>query len=382
VGRSDDGAAGLDPARALGPNDLFLLNSTSGTTGLPKCVTQFQNRWVYFHQLATEAGALTEAEVFMSAVPAPFGFGLWTAHFTPALLGAPVVVMDRFTPELMIELIERHRVTVLSCVSTQFVMMLNSPALEDHDLTSLRVMFTGGEPVPVARSTEFEERVGASVLQFFGSNETGALSRTTLTDSRERRLTTAGRMIPEMEVRLFDVETGAALPFGVPGQPGGRGPALCAGYFDDAAANRMLYTDDGWMLMGDVCSVDSEGYLTLVGRTSDIIIRGGKNISAVAVEAEVGTHPSVLHAAAIGMPDPVFGERVCVFVESTVALPLEDLVEHLRSRGVSAEWWPERLEVRAALPRSTGEKIAKGELRAEIERLLATEAEAGTIMPR
>ncbi len=377
LARVDGEIAGGEPdvlvGRGLGPNDLWLLNSTSGTTGLPKCVTQFQNRWHYFHVLAVEAGALTPDDVFMSVVPAPFGFGLWTAHFTPAFLGAPVVVLDHYTPELMIETIERERVTVLACVSTQFVMLLNSEAAQEHDLTSLRVMFTGGEAVPAARAAEFEDRVGAAVLQFYGSNETGALSSTTLSDTREQRFTTAGRVIDAMQVRLLDPDDHRDLTTpGAPGQPACKGPATCAGYYDDEAANRELYTADGWMLMGDICTIDADGYLEVVGRTSDIIIRGGKNISAVAVEQEVATHPAVRMAAAVAMPDPVFGERVCVFVETVDAteLSLDDVVEHLRARGVSREWWPERLEVRAELPRSSGQKIAKGELRKEIEALV------------
>ncbi len=366
-------ASAVIAARGLGPNDLWLLNSTSGTTGLPKCVTQFQNRWRYFHQLAVDAAALTPDDVFMSVVPAPFGFGLWTAHFTPTFLGAPVVVLEHFTPERMIETIERERVSVLACVSTQFVMLLNSEAGDRHDLTSLRVMFTGGEAVPAARAAEFEDRVGAAVLQFYGSNETGALSCTTLSDSRERRFTTAGRVIPDMRVRLLDPDTRVDITEpGAPGQPACLGPATCAGYYDDAAANRELYTADGWMLMGDICTVDADGYLEVVGRTSDFIIRGGKNVSAVAVEQEVATHPTVRLAAAVPMPDPVFGERVCVFVELDpgTELTLDELVQHLRERGVSREWWPERLEVREHLPRSSGQKIAKGDLRREIEGLL------------
>jgi acyl-CoA synthetase len=359
--------------RGLGPDDLWLLNSTSGTTGLPKCVTQFQNRWHYFHVLAVECGALAPDDVFMSVVPAPFGFGLWTAHFTPAYLGSPVVVLDHYTPERMIETIERERVSVLACVSTQFVMLLNSDAADTHDLTSLRVMFTGGEAVPATRAAEFEDRVGASVLQFYGSNETGALSRTSLGDTREQRYRTAGRVIPDMHVRLLDPtdHTDLRTP-GVPGQPACKGPATCAGYYEDDAANRELYTADGWMLMGDICTIDADGYLEVVGRTSDFIIRGGKNISAVAVEQEVATHPRVAMAAAVAMPDPVFGERVCVFVELTDggSLTLDELVAHLGERGVSREWWPERLEVRAELPRSSGQKIAKGDLRKEIETLL------------
>jgi acyl-CoA synthetase len=168
--------------RRLGPGDLFLLNSTSGTTGLPKCVAHDQARWLYFHTLAVDAGELSQDDICMSLVPAPFGFGIWTSHVTPVLLGVPTVLLARFAAEDALAAIERHRVTVLAAVSTQFVMMLNSPSLDRHDLSSLRVLFTGGEAVPEARAAEFEERTGAKVLQFYGSNETGALSRTTARD--------------------------------------------------------------------------------------------------------------------------------------------------------------------------------------------------------
>ncbi|HTN99727.1 MAG TPA: hypothetical protein VL068_03530, partial [Microthrixaceae bacterium] len=143
-------------------------------------------------------------------------------------------------------------------------------------------------------------------------------------------------------------------------------PALCAGYLGDDGSSG-LFTSDGWMLMGDVCTLDDEGYLTVVGRISDIIIRGGKNISAVVVEDEVTTHPSVALAAAVAYPDPVFGERVCAYVELLPgeALDLEGLLTHLDSRGTSKEIRPERLVILEALPRSSGGKVAKGELAAD-----------------
>ena len=224
--------------------------------------------------------------------------------------------------------------------------------------------------MPEAKAAEFEDRTGARVLQFYGSNETGALSNTSTADDREHRLTTAGRVIPEMQVRLLDPDNGSEITSpGVPGQPACKGPATCAGYYADDAGNQELFTDDGWMLMGDLCTVDADGYLRVIGRTSDIIIRGGKNISAVQVEDHVATHPSVRLAAAVAMPDPVFGERVCVFVELAPgeSLSLDELTSRISRRGVSPELLPERLEVRDELPRSSGAKIAKGELRAEIQ---------------
>jgi acyl-CoA synthetase len=357
-------------ARALGPEDLFLLNSTSGTTGLPKCVTQHQARWFHFHELAVEAADLDERDVFMSLLPAPFGFGLWTAHFTPALLGAPTLLMERFDADRALAAIEEHRVSVLAAVSTQFILLLNSPEIARRDLSSLRVLFTGGEAVPTERAVEFEDRTGAAVLQFYGSNETGALSRTTLRDSREVRLGSAGRVIESMQVRLFD-DDGADVTATGRGQPGCRGVLTCRGYYEDAAANAKLVREDGWMLTGDVATLE-DGVLRVIGRTADFIIRGGKNISGPAVEAAVSTHPAVALAAAVAMPDPVFGERVCVYAELRVdtTLTLEELVAHLSAAGVSKEWFPERLEIVDALPRASGGKVAKQALREDVCRQL------------
>ncbi|MAE94948.1 MAG: hypothetical protein CL910_09840 [Deltaproteobacteria bacterium] len=361
--------------RRLGAEDLFLLNSTSGTTGLPKCVTHHQARWHHFHRFAVAAGEMSSKDVFLSALPAPFGFGLWTAHFTPTLLGAPTVLMESFDAADMVGAIETHRVSVLAAVSTQFIMMLNSGALEKHDTSSLRVLFTGGEAVPYERAAEFEEKTGAPVLQFYGSNETGALSHTSTADTREKRLRTAGRVIPEMQVRLYD-DAGRDVTASGEGQPACRGPLTSRGYFGDEEANARLYTGDGWMLTGDIGRIDGDGYLSVIGRTADFIIRGGKNISGPAVEEAVGGHPDVALAAAVAMPDPIFGERVCVYAElrsGAQELSLDALCADLASRGVSKEWFPERLIVVDALPRASGGKIAKGELRADIRRKLEAE---------
>jgi acyl-CoA synthetase len=361
--------AEVGAGRALGLDDLWLLNSTSGTTGLPKCVMHHQRRWLAFHELAVEAGELTSADVFMSVVPAPFGFGLWTAHFTPALLGAPVAVLPRFTAEATVAALVRESVTVLAAVSTQFILMLGSPALARGEVQSLRALFTGGEKVPYARAVDFEEKTGARVLQFYGSNETGGLSRTTLRDPRERRLRTAGRTIDAMQVRLFD-ETGRDVTASGRGRPGCKGPLLSRGYWDDPAANRELVRADGWMLVGDLVSIDGAGYLTVEARVGDFIIRGGKNVSAAEVESLAETHPAVALSAAVAMPDPVFGERVCLYAElrPDAALALAELVAHMEARGASKETLPEHLVVLAELPRSSGGKVAKAALREDAAR--------------
>jgi acyl-CoA synthetase len=361
-----DGTRGLSP---VGPDDVFLINSTSGTTGLPKCVVHTQNRWHYFHQKAVANGELTPEDVFLPVIPTPFGFGIWTSHTTPIHLGATAVRIEKFDPVATCAATARYQATVLCCVSTQLAMILASPASRVYDLSSLRVVFTGGEPLPYTQAAQFEELTGVTILQFYGSNETGMLSATTVADPLHRRLRTAGRIVPEMQVRLFDgdrdvTESGH-------GQPACRGPALSLGYLGGTDHDR-LFTKDGWMRMGDICELDADGYLTLTGRTSDFILRGGKNISAVQVEAAVATHPAVAVAAAVSMPDPVFGERVCVFIElkKASALDLATLVEHLLEQGVSKELLPERLEILDELPRSSGGKIAKGLLRDTIRSTL------------
>lgn len=362
--------ASVGPTRdSLGAAEPSFLNTTSGTTGLPKIVTHNQRRWFAFVDLAIESGRLTGSDVFMSLLPAPFGFGLWTAHYAPTILGAPCVVGDRFDPDAALAAIERDRVTVLAVVPTQFMMMLSAPGFSRRDLSSLRVMYTGGEMVPYEKSREFEERTGCKILQFYGSNETGALSCTTLEDEREVRLRSAGRVIAEMHVRLFDEDGRGVSAPGGPAIPAGKGPLLSLGYYDDPDANARLYTPDGWMLMGDLVTIDTDGVLRVVGRTGDFIIRGGKNISAAQVEDECATHPAVRLCAAVALPDPLFGERVCLFavVRDGHRFDLASLCAHLDGRGVGKELWPEMLQlVDGDLPRSSGGKVAKADLRARI----------------
>jgi acyl-CoA synthetase len=360
-------AEALEGERALGPLDVGLVNSTSGTTGLPKLVRQFEARWWAFHRLAAEAGALGDDEVVASLIPAPYGFGLWTSHVTPAILGVPVAVLPRFEPAAAWALLERHRVRVLCAVVTQLALLLADPAAGSADTSALRLVFTGGEAVSERRAGSIEARAGATVLQFYGSNETGAFSRTTLDDPAEVRLGTLGRLIDVQRPRLYDGDREVTAQGG-PGRPACRGPVVCAGYEGDEAANRRLCTAEGWMLMDDLVTVDADGVVHLVGRDGDFIVRGGKNVSALAVEDAVCSHPAVALAAAVGVPDDRFGERVGVFVvlREGRRLALDELVAHLAAEGYSPESFPERLLVVDELPAAPGGKVAKHLLRAEL----------------
>jgi acyl-CoA synthetase len=176
-----------------------------------------QNRWYYFHQKAVAHGLLTSDDIFLPVIPTPFGFGIWTSHTTPIYLGASAVILQRFTTRAACEAIARQKVTVLCCVSTQLTMLMADRACRDYDLSSLRIVFAGGEALAYWPAAEFEELTGAKILQFYGSNEAGLLSGTTVDDSLQRRLRTGGKIVPEMSVRLFDgdrdvTETGRGQP--------------------------------------------------------------------------------------------------------------------------------------------------------------------------
>lgn len=374
-GKPADDSPAPKAERALGPDELFLVNFTSGTTGKPKCVMHTQNRWKYFHKKCRH---FNESDVFLIGLPVTGGFGLWMSHFSPLLLGAPAVLMSTFTPEAMLAAIERWRVSVVAAVPTQMHMLMRCDALETTDLSSLRIVESGGEHVPYQESARFEEITGSYVIQFYGSTEAGCVSGPTLVeDSQERRLNTSGRPIPEMNVRLFDDEGNDVTASGR-GRCGARGPALTPGYFEDEEATRQLYRDDGWLLLGDIVEIDDQGYLSVAGRISDFIIRGGLNISTSAVEDAVRGHPDVDDAAAVRMKDEIMGERVCVFAVTVPGkeVRLDELVAFLEERKVSKSLWPERLICRAELPQAEGGKVSKKQLEREIDDILQAELAA------
>jgi len=359
--------------RQIGIDELFLINSTSGTTGMPKCVAHHQQRWFQFAHYALDSAPLGADDIFLCAVPASVGFGLWSAHFLPALLGAKTILLPKFTLEALLDAIGQYRVSVISAVSTQLIMLMSAieQSPRQYDLGSLRILYTGGEPVPYERARQFELVTNAKVLQFYGSNEAGGLSYTSCGDSQEKRLRTAGRVIPAMNVRVLD-SAGNANQNGE-GQPICHGPLNSLGYFNDIDANKKLFTPDGFMKLDDVVRIDQDGYLSVVGRVGDFIIRGGKNISAAAVEENALTFPGISAAAAVGMPDEVFGEKVCLYVTTidNAEIRLEAMTDFLLQRGTSKENLPEYLVVLDQLPIVSGGKVAKQKLREDIRQRLA-----------
>jgi acyl-CoA synthetase len=358
----------VPPTSALAPEDVWMLNFTSGTTGLPKAVQQTQNRWYYLASEAGRAARITGDDRVLCAVPGPYGFGIWTGHMLPLIHGIPCCLTTRFSPDETLRMLERHRISVLACVTTQLVMMMNSPLFETLDLSSLRVVFTGGERVPTAQATRWEEATGSRVLQFYGSNEAGPFSCTSLDDDDHTRLTTAGRVVPGVRWQLLDAEQGSDDRGRVTvGQATLKGPGAHAGYWDDEEANAQLWTPDGFLILPDVVAIDADETVRVVGRKSDIIIRGGKNISAAVIEQGIEAHPAVRAAIAVPVPDPTFGERIGVAVvlhDHTVSLDLRQLSADLVASGVAKDHLPEHLRVIPEIPMSLGAKADKQRIKA------------------
>ena len=238
------------------------------------------------------------------------------------------------------------------------------------DLSSLRVVFTGGEPLPYAQAAEFEELTGATILQFYGSNETGMLSATTIADPLHRRLRTAGRIVPEMQVRLFDGDATSPNPVADNRLAAGLRSASATWAAPTTTSCSPRTAGCGWATSASWTPTATSAW---PGGPRTSSCAAARTSAPSQVEEVVATHPAVAVAAAVAMPDPVFGERVCVFVELKArrrARPAGARRAPARSQGVSKELLPERLEVLDELPRSSGGKVAKGELREHIRSVL------------
>jgi len=292
------------------------------------------------------------------------------------MLGAKTILLERFDAEEALRVIEREKVSVVTAVTTQFIKMLQVPNFSKYDLTSWRVMYTGGQDVPYEKVKELESSTGCTVLQFYGSVESGAVSRTVLGESLEQRTKTVGKPVPEMNVKLFDPASGEEVT--APGQVGEvacKGPSIGSGYYNDPENTKKLFNSKGWLLTGDLGTIGEDGYLRLVGRVKDIIIRGGQNISAAEVEDAICGHPKAAEVAVVAMPDPVFGEKACAYVVTKAGqnITYEELVIYLNNLKIAKYKLPERLEVVKELPLSPGGKVMKNVLRNDIANKIKNE---------
>jgi cyclohexanecarboxylate-CoA ligase len=276
-------------------------------------------------------------------MPAPLAHisGLLNAVLLPGVLPFRAQVMPRWEPDAAIECIERERITFMIGPPTFFVALMGAPGFSTSRVESLRLVSSGGAGVTPAFVEDATERLGARVKRTYGSTEAPTITTSTPDDSVVRARETDGRATGVARLRISDPETGRERAHGETGELWLRGPELFVGYSDEQATRAAI--SSGWFRTGDLAAVDADGWLTIVGRIKDIIIRGGENITAAEVESVLEAHPDVRHAVAVGYPDDRLGERVCVFVVAERPFDVAACRMWFEERGVAVYKTPERV---------------------------------------
>jgi fatty-acyl-CoA synthase len=348
---------------------------TSGTTGNPKGVL-YSHRSTVLHSLGINTAdclAIREADVLMPIVPM-FHANAWGTPYAGVMAGADFVMPGPdLSPEAIVNLFERERVTISAGVPTIWMALV--PLLDGRDLSSVRTITSGGSAVPKALSEAYREKIGKPLFQGWGMTETsplGCLSwvKSTLADRPDDELieirAKQGLPLPCVDARIVDVESGEEV--GWDGRSFGelqvRGPWVASAYYRDTSGDER-FTPDGWLRTGDVATMDAEGYIHLVDRTKDVIKSGGEWVSSVDLENEIMAHPKVAEAAVIGVPHTKWQERplACVVVRQGQELTSAEVLEFLRPR--VAKWWlPDEVVFIDEIPKTSVGKFSKKDLRA------------------
>ena len=371
-----DGTVQADGTGEPESTALFLLSG--GTTGTPKLIPRTHNDYGYTMDHAVRACGFDEGTVYLATMPVGHNFTLGGPGVLGTLLaGGTVVLGSSPEPAVVFGLIERERVAVTAVVPAVLQRWLDHQlAGHPHDLSSLRVLQVGGAHLPESMAEQVAPVLGCVVQQGYGMAE-GLICITRPDDSTEVLYTTQGRPVcPGDELRLV-TEDGRPAPPGEPGVVLTRGPYTLRGYYRAPEHNALAFDADGWYLTGDIARVRPDGNLVVEGRVKDMINRGGEKISAEEVEELAHRVDGVSLAAAVAMPDPVLGERICLYAvpRAGAELDLAGVAASMSQLGVAAYKLPERLVVTDALPLTAVGKIDKRSLRADLEQLLAREAE-------
>lgn len=368
-GPADRFAGLLDDGRpvttsAARPADLAVALFTSGSTGAPKAALHTQRALAYKARLMAGVHGLAAADTVLMPAPLAHISGLLNAVLLPGAAGMQTILMDRWDPELAVDLVSAEGVTFMIGPPTFFVTMLATrgvAALEGRG--PLRLISSGGAGVTPAFVAAAADAFGCTVKRTYGSTEAPTVTTSHAGDPAERARLTDGRATGEVELRIVDPATGRAVPPRVSGELLLRGPELFVGYADASQTAQVI--TGGWFRTGDLGMVD-EGWLTIVGRLKDVIIRGGENVAAAEVEQVLESHPAVRQAVAVGEPDDRLGERVAAFVVTSAPFDLAACRAWFVDEGVARFKTPERIVVVDHLPVLAAGKPDRAALRARL----------------
>ncbi len=342
--------------------DIICLLFTGGTTGFPKAA-QISYRMIAWNTLNTIIHELNRDDVTITHTPMFHTGGLLVYTIPLLTIGGTVVIMRRWDPDRMLELIEKERVTMFFCVPTQYQQMLQSPRFRTTDFSSVRFMTSGGAPLPVPLIKAWREVHDVPFKQGFGMTEFGPGIFSMGPEYAETKAGSIGRPNYFVDARIVD-DDNRPVPVGEVGELVLKGPSMFSGYFDNPEATAEAIDEEGWFHTGDLARMDEDGFYYIVDRKKDMFISGGENIYPVEIERALYEHPAVHMCAVIGVPDEKWGEvgKAFVVLKPGRKATEEELLEFLRGR-LARYKVPKSVEFVDSLPLSPAGKVLKRELR-------------------
>jgi len=348
-------------------DDPINIQYTSGTTGLPKGAMLSHHNIVNNAQFIAAALRLSPHDRLCIPVPFYHCFGMVLGNMACVISGATMVIPAAyFDPEATLRAIHEEKCTALHGVPTMFISALSCPNFKDFDLTSLRTGIMSGSPCPIEVMRRVVKEMHCQELTIaYGQTEASpVITQTTTDDPIEVRVTTVGKAMPHTEVKVIDPLTGKMVPRGVAGELCTRGYLVMKGYYKNPEATRKAIDDDGWLHTGDLAVLDDRGYFKIVGRSKDLVIRGGENIYPREIEEFLFSCPAILDVQIVGVPDLKYGETVAAWVrlKPGAALTLDELKQFCK--GKIAEYKiPRYLKVTNEFPMTISGKIQKFKMR-------------------
>jgi fatty-acyl-CoA synthase len=374
-GRFGDRARLDEIAARLTPDDPINIQYTSGTTGFPKGATLSHHNILNNGYFVGELCGYTEADRI--AIPVPFYhcFGMVMGNLAATSHGAAMVIpAPAFDPAATLAAVAQERCTSLYGVPTMFIAELSDPSFDSHDLSSLRTGIMAGSPCPVEVMKQVIDRMGMTEVGIcYGMTETSPVStQTRADDSIDVRVSTVGRVHPHLEVKIIDPGTRVTVPRGTPGELCTRGYSVMLGYWEQPDKTAEAVDAARWMHTGDLAVMDEAGYISITGRIKDMVIRGGENIYPREIEEFLYTHPDIIDAQVVGVPDEKYGEELMAWIRMRPgATPLT--AESLRSfcEGKLARYKiPRYVHLVDEFPMTVTGKVRKVQMREESAELL------------